>query len=120
MTESEQFDAWFQSAPHRRKYTPDHPVYLAAEEAWQARAAIVPARAEPKLFAYGTHPTQVVKLQQAAPPADSARADRIMELVRRYGSICAVHQKAASEGLNPTGVNVNEAYAALEREVRKP
>ena len=56
----------------------------------------------------------------AAPPADSARADRIMELVRRYGSICAVHQKAASEGLNPTGVNVNEAYAALEREVRKP
>ncbi len=30
------FDEWFNSAPHRKKYTTDHPVYLAALEAWEA------------------------------------------------------------------------------------
>jgi len=30
------FDEWFNSAPHRKKYTTDHPVYLAALEAWGA------------------------------------------------------------------------------------
>ena len=33
------FQEWFNSAPHRAKYTKysnDHPVYLAAQEAWEA------------------------------------------------------------------------------------
>ena len=30
------FNDWFYSAPHRKKYTTDHPVYLAAQEAWEA------------------------------------------------------------------------------------
>lgn len=33
------FDEWFSSAPHRAKYSKDHPAYLAAEEAWHGRAA---------------------------------------------------------------------------------
>lgn len=28
------FKEWFNSAPHRAKYTDDHPAYLAAKEAW--------------------------------------------------------------------------------------
>lgn len=28
------FDEWFYSADHRKKYTRDHPAYLAAQEAW--------------------------------------------------------------------------------------
>ena len=30
------FQEWFNSAPHRAKYTSDHPAYLAAQEAWEA------------------------------------------------------------------------------------
>ena len=30
------FKEWFNSAPHRAKYTDDHPAYLAAKEAWDA------------------------------------------------------------------------------------
>lgn len=30
------FEEWFNSAPHRTKYTNDHPVYLASQEAWEA------------------------------------------------------------------------------------
>ena len=30
------FQDWFNSAPHRAKYTNDHPAYLAAQEAWDA------------------------------------------------------------------------------------
>ena len=33
------FQEWFNSAPHRAKYTKysnDHPVYLAAQEAWES------------------------------------------------------------------------------------
>lgn len=33
------FQEWFNSAPHRAKYTKysnDHPAYLAAKEAWEA------------------------------------------------------------------------------------
>lgn len=33
---SKTFKEWFYSAPHRAKYTSDHPAYLAAEEAWNA------------------------------------------------------------------------------------
>jgi len=29
------FKEWFYSAPHRAKYTNDHPAYLAAREAWE-------------------------------------------------------------------------------------
>lgn len=30
------FQEWFNSAPHRAKYSNDHPAYLAAKEAWDA------------------------------------------------------------------------------------
>jgi hypothetical protein len=30
------FKEWFYSAPHRAKYSNDHPAYLAAREAWEA------------------------------------------------------------------------------------
>ena len=30
------FKEWFNSAPHRKKYSSDHPAYLAAQEAWDA------------------------------------------------------------------------------------
>ena len=30
------FQEWFNSAPHRAKYSSDHPAYLAAQEAWKA------------------------------------------------------------------------------------
>ena len=30
------FQEWFNSAPHRAKYSGDHPAYLAAQEAWEA------------------------------------------------------------------------------------
>ena len=30
------FKEWFNSAPHRKKYSSDHPAYLAAQEAWEA------------------------------------------------------------------------------------
>ena len=30
------FKEWFNSAPHRAKYSSDHPAYLAAQEAWEA------------------------------------------------------------------------------------
>ena len=30
------FQEWFNSAPHRAKYSNDHPAYLAAQEAWEA------------------------------------------------------------------------------------
>lgn len=30
------FKEWFNSAPHRAKYTSNHPAYLAAQEAWEA------------------------------------------------------------------------------------
>ena len=30
------FQKWFNSAPHRAKYSNDHPAYLAAQEAWEA------------------------------------------------------------------------------------
>ena len=30
------FKEWFNSAPHRAKYSNDHPAYLAAQEAWEA------------------------------------------------------------------------------------
>ena len=30
------FQEWFNGAPHRAKYTKDHPAYLAAQEAWNA------------------------------------------------------------------------------------
>ena len=30
------FQEWFNSEPHRAKYTKDHPAYLAAQEAWNA------------------------------------------------------------------------------------
>lgn len=36
------FNEWFYKAPHRAKYTNDHPAYLAAQEAWEARAVAVP------------------------------------------------------------------------------
>lgn len=37
---SDGFLTWFYSEPHRKKYSPDHPAYLAAREAWEAcRAA---------------------------------------------------------------------------------
>ena len=29
------FQEWFNSAPHRTKYSTDHPAYLAAQEAWE-------------------------------------------------------------------------------------
>ena len=28
------FDEWFNSEPHRAKYSSNHPAYLAAQEAW--------------------------------------------------------------------------------------
>jgi hypothetical protein len=34
-----QFHEWFYSEEHRQKYDTDHPVYLAAEEAWIAGRA---------------------------------------------------------------------------------
>ena len=37
--EREAFRSWWCSSSHRTKYTIDHPAYLAAEEAWYARAA---------------------------------------------------------------------------------
>ena len=30
------FKEWFNSAPHRAKYSNDHPAYLAAQESWYA------------------------------------------------------------------------------------
>lgn len=30
------FKEWFNSTPHRAKYSSDHPAYLAAQEAWEA------------------------------------------------------------------------------------
>jgi hypothetical protein len=30
------FNEWFYSKPHRKKYTPETPAYLAAQEAWEA------------------------------------------------------------------------------------
>ena len=30
------FQEWFNSEPHRAKYSNDHPAYLAAQEAWKA------------------------------------------------------------------------------------
>jgi hypothetical protein len=30
------FPSWFDSELHRKKYTKDHPAYLAAQEAWNA------------------------------------------------------------------------------------
>lgn len=30
------FQEWFNGAPHRAKYSNDHPAYLAAQEAWEA------------------------------------------------------------------------------------
>lgn len=30
------FREWFNSTPHRAKYSGDHPAYLAAQEAWEA------------------------------------------------------------------------------------
>ena len=36
------FNEWFYKAPHRAKYTNDHPAYLAAQEAWEARAVAEP------------------------------------------------------------------------------
>lgn len=30
------FQEWFNSEPHRAKYSNDHPAYLAAQEAWDA------------------------------------------------------------------------------------
>ena len=30
------FQEWFNRAPHRAKYSGDHPAYLAAQEAWKA------------------------------------------------------------------------------------
>lgn len=30
------FQEWFNSTPHRAKYSGDHPAYLAAQEAWEA------------------------------------------------------------------------------------
>lgn len=30
------FKEWFNSNPHRAKYSSDHPAYLAAQEAWEA------------------------------------------------------------------------------------
>lgn len=30
------FQEWFNSAPHRAKYSNDHPAYLTAQEAWEA------------------------------------------------------------------------------------
>lgn len=30
------FQEWFNSEPHRAKYSNDHPAYLAAQEAWEA------------------------------------------------------------------------------------
>ena len=30
------FQEWFNSEPHRAKYTNYHPAYLAAQEAWEA------------------------------------------------------------------------------------
>lgn len=38
------FEAWWVSAPHRTKYSTDHPAYLAGEEAY--RAAYAQARRE--------------------------------------------------------------------------
>lgn len=32
------FEQWWREASHRRKYSTDHPAYLAAQEAWQAAA----------------------------------------------------------------------------------
>ncbi len=37
--ERAEFEAWWVSKPHRLKYSSDHPVYLSATEAWQARAS---------------------------------------------------------------------------------
>jgi hypothetical protein len=43
MTDREQFEAWFNSVRYRSKYAVDHPVTLAAWEAWQAARAAAPA-----------------------------------------------------------------------------
>jgi hypothetical protein len=51
---------------------------------------------------------RIVKVIAEAPPADTARADRIMELADLYA------------GRVEAGMNDNDARAALEREVRKP
>jgi len=46
MSERERFAAWFNSVRYRAKYAEDHPVTLAAWEAWQA-AIQAQAAAEP-------------------------------------------------------------------------
>lgn len=32
-----EFEVWFYSSDHRLKYTCDHPAYLSAREAWEAK-----------------------------------------------------------------------------------
>jgi hypothetical protein len=128
MTEREQFEAWWLKRTGLMQM--HNPEAWDAWCAWQARAASQPAQesvacgyeacdcrgyckkqqAEPKLFAYGTHPTQVVKLQQAEPVAWQVRS--ISRVSKERGDWRFVDSKDKPSVNSPVDCEFRPLYAA--------
>ena len=117
------FAHWFYGAPHRIKYLRDHPVFLAAQEAWDAakkQEAEKQEQGEPVAITTGTYGgrfTYVTNKPNVILPNGMALFASPQQ--RTWVGLTEQEQGAIMEDLNAHGTNLYHFAKAIEAKLKQ-